>query len=340
VTALRIVIVGATGNVGTSLVEVLADDPAGHELIGVARRKPAKGTFPEATWLNADIRHGPLADIFRGADAVVHLAWAIQPSHDGTELRSTNVDGSRRVFQAVAEAGVPALVYASSVGTYGPGPGRRRVAEDWPPTGIPSSFYSRHKAEVEALLNAFEREHPQVRVVRMRPSLIFKRAAGLEVAGLFLGPLIPRLIASSHAIPFVPAHPRLRFQTVHTGDVAQAYRLALLSDVRGAFNIAAEPVLDGPGLARLLDARAVPVPAALMRGLAWATWKLRLQPTPPGWVDMGLSVPLMDCSRARNQLGWEPSRTSAEALLELLAGIRDGETAGTPATAGHGAARI
>ena len=334
---MRIVVVGATGNVGTSVLRAL-ERAGGHDVAGVARRPPREAGGID--WIRADIRWDDLETAFRGADAVVHLAWAIQPSHDIGWLRAVNVDGSRRVFDAVARAGVPSLVYASSVGAYATGPVDRRVDESWPATGIPSSFYSRHKAEVEAMLDAFETDQPSVRVVRLRPGLIFKRQAGAEIAGLFLGRLVPRLLASPRLIPVVPEHPRLRFQAVHSLDVGEAYRLAVESDERGAFNVAADPVLDGRVLARTLDARAVPVPAAVMRGAAWATWKLRLQPTPPGWVDMALGVPLMDWSRARERLGWEPSRTSVEALLDVMAGIRERATAGTPSTAGHGAAPV
>jgi nucleoside-diphosphate-sugar epimerase len=186
----------------------------------------------------------------------------------------------------------------------------------------------------------FEDEHPAIRVVRLRPGLIFKRQAGAEVAGLFLGRLVPRLLANPRLIPVVPNHPRLRFQAVHSLDIGEAYRLAIESDERGPFNIAADPVLDGPLLARTLNARALPVPAAVMRTAAWATWKLRLQPTPPGWVDMALGVPLMDWSRARERLGWTPRVTSVDALLDVMEGMRQGSTAGTPSTAGHGAAPV
>jgi UDP-glucose 4-epimerase len=334
---MRIVVVGATGNVGTSLLAALQQQGT-HDVAGLARRPPRDAGGVD--WIRADIRHDDLEAAFRGADAVVHLAWAIQPSHDLATLRSVNVDGSRRVFDAVARAVVPSLVYASSVGTYAAGPVNRRVDESWPATGIPTSFYSRHKAEVEAMLDVFEEEQPGVRVVRLRPGLIFKRQAGAEIAGLFLGRIVPRLLANPKLIPLVPDHPRLRFQAVHSLDVGEAYRLAVESDERGAFNVAADPVLDGPLLARTLDARAVRVPAAVMRGAAWASWKLRLQPTSPGWVDMALGVPLMDWSRARKRLGWEPTRTSVEALLDVMDGMREGATAGTPSTAGHGAAPV
>jgi nucleoside-diphosphate-sugar epimerase len=117
---------------------------------------------------------------------------------------------------------------------------------------------------------------------------------------------------------------------VHSLDVGDAYRLAVASDARGPFNVAAEPILDPDELARALDARKVPLPAGIARAGASLSWKLRLQPTPPGWLDMGLGVPLMDTARARTELGWEPRRTGVEALLELVEGMHDRAGVETP----------
>ena len=115
-------------------------------------------------------------------------------------------------------------------------------------------------------------------------------------------------------------------QAVHTADVAEAYRLA----VHGVFNIAAEPVLDARTLARAVDARVVPVPRAVARRAMDASWRLRLQPTPPGWLDMGLAVPLMDTTRAREELGWQARRSSLEAIRDVLSGIAAAEGEPTP----------
>src|SRR5690242_8234075 len=251
---MRVVVTGASGNVGTSLLRALGDDDRIDEILALARRRPSR-EVPKTEWRSADIERNDLETIFRGADCVVHLAWAIQPSHDLAALRRTNVDGSARVFRAAAEAGVPALVYASSVGAYSPGPKDRSVDESWPTKGTPTSFYSRHKAEVEALLDRFQAERPETRVVRLRPSLIFKRSSAEEQRRYFLGPLFPRLLARRGAIAFVPDIEGLRFQAVHSLDVGEAYRLAIVGDARGAFNVAAEPVLDPDTLARALGAR-------------------------------------------------------------------------------------
>jgi UDP-glucose 4-epimerase len=326
---MRVCVVGATGNVGTSLLAQLADEPALTSVLGVARRLPAL-EVPKTEWATADIAEDDLRPFFRGADVVVHLAWAIQPSRDGERLRRTNVLGSERLFGAVADAEVPALVYASSVGAYSPGPKNRLVDESWPTDGIRSSFYSRHKVEVERLLDAFERERPAVRTVRLRPALIFKRDAGAAVRRLFAGPFLPNPIAKPGRIPFLPDTPDLRVQAVHTDDVADAYRRAIVSDARGPFNVAAEPILEPGELARALGARLVPMRGRILRGLASATWRLRLQPTPPGWVDLALRAPLLDSGRALRELGWAPQRSATSALLELVEGIREKAGIDTP----------
>jgi nucleoside-diphosphate-sugar epimerase len=253
---------------------------------------------------------------------VIHLAWLIQPARDQSLLRAVNVEGSERLFQAVADVEVPALIYASSVGAYSPGPKQSLVDEDWPTDGISSSFYSRHKAEVERILDRFESEVPAVRVVRLRPALVFKGDAAEEIRRLFAGPFLPSPLLHRRLIPLVPRIRNLRFQAVHSRDVGKAYALAATKDVRGAFNIAAEPVIGSEELADALGARAMPIPAPVLRYLTELTWRLRLQPTPPGWLDMALRVPLMDTRRARDELGWDPQRSSIDALLELVEGMR------------------
>jgi UDP-glucose 4-epimerase len=326
---MRVVVVGATGNVGTSLLEALAEEPQVESVLGLARRRPRLAPA-RVEWAQADVARDELLPHLRGADCVVHLAWQIQPSRDLNRLWLTNVHGSARVFQAAAEGGVRAIVYASSVGAYSPGPKDRRVDESWPTHGVETSFYARHKAEVERLLDAFERERPGIRVVRLRPGLVFKREAASAIRRLFAGPFLPSPLVRPGLVRFVPDVPRLRFQAVHSRDVGDAYRRAVVSDARGACNIAAEPVLDPPELARLLDARTIKVPVRAARAVAAATWRLRLQPTPPGWLDLALGVPLLDTTKAREELGWTPTRDAGEALLELMGGLRDSAGAPTP----------
>lgn len=339
---MRVVVVGATGNVGTSVLESLEPETRVDEIVAVARRAPAKA-FARTTFTAADITSSDLGPILRGADVVVHLAWLIQPGRTEAITHRVNVVGSERLFRAAVEANVPALVYASSVGAYSPGPKDRLVDESWPTEGIRSSFYSRHKVAVERQLDRLEGEQPAMRIVRMRPGLIFKADAATEIRRLFAGPFLPRALLRPELIPVVPDVDRLRFQAVHSLDVGDAYRRAVLSDARGAFNLAADPPIGPPELAEILQARPVKLPRAVLRGAAAATFAARLQPSEPGWVDMAFAVPLLDSARARRELDWEPTRTGTEALTELIDAMRQGTDYETPplarATSGPGRIR-
>jgi UDP-glucose 4-epimerase len=326
---MRVIVTGASGNVGTSVLEALGQEPAVEEIVGLARRVP-EIEMPKVRWVGADVVSDDLVPVFSGATAVVHLAWAIQPGRDESVTERINVEGSRRVFDAVARAGVEAIVYASSVGAYSPGPKERQVDESWPVDGIPTSFYSRHKAAVETLLDAFELREPEVRVVRLRPGLIFKAEAASEIRRLFAGPFLPGFLVRKQLVPLIPRVPRLRFQAVHSRDVGEAYRQAVVRDVHGAFNVAAGPEIGVKELCEFFGARSFPLPARALRGAADLSWKLRLQPSPPGWIDLALGVPMMDTSRAREALGWEPTVSSLDALDELLRGMRNAEGSPTP----------
>ncbi|NBE94013.1 NAD-dependent epimerase/dehydratase family protein [Nonomuraea sp. KC401] len=320
---MRVVVVGATGNVGTSLVRALAADSGVSSIVGVARRLP--GWRADSTdWRQADVASDDLVRIFDGADAVVHLAWLFQPTRDPATTWRANVLGSMRVFRAVAEAGVPALVHASSVGAYSPGAKDRPVDESWPTHGWPGAAYGREKAYVERVLDVFEHDHPGIRVVRMRPGFIFQRVAATEQRRLFGGPFVPRRLIRPGVIPFVPDIPGLRLQVLHARDAAEAFRLAVTKDVRGPFNLAAEPVLDPYDLAEMLGTRTVRVSSQMARAAVAAGWRLRLVPASPGLLELALSIPLMDVRRARDVLGWTPEYSSQEAMGELFRGLRDG----------------
>ncbi|HEX5525995.1 MAG TPA: DUF892 family protein [Solirubrobacterales bacterium] len=326
---MKVVVTGATGNVGTSTVEALGQSPEIEEIVGLARRAPSR-EMAKTRWVEANVLIDDLAPIFEGADAVIHLAWAIQPSRDAVTLERINVEGSRRVFEAVAAAKVPKLVHASSVGAYSRGPKDREVDESWPTEGTPTSFYSRHKVAVERQLDRFEADNPETRVVRMRPALIFKDEAATEIRRLFVGPFLPSFLLRRGLLVALPRIDRLRFQAVHSEDVGQAYLRAVLADVKGAFNLAAEPPLSTGELAERMGVRSFPVPPRVVRRLADLSWRARLQPTPPGWLDMALNVPMMSSERARAELGWEPRHSGIDALEELLGGMREGHGDATP----------
>lgn len=309
---------GATGNVGRSVVEALAERDEVSEIIGLAGA--------------ADIADSDLGPAFRGADAVVHLAWAVQPTHNLGKLERINVEGSRRVFEAVATAKVPKLVYSSSIVAYSSAPRDRLIEEDWPLGGSETSFHARYKAAIEGHLDEFESVAPNTQVVRLRPALTCRGDAAVELCRLLAGPFIPDFLLRSGLVPAIPRLSGLCFQAIHTSDLARAYALATIRDVSGAFNLAAGPLLSTDDLAAALNLGTFPLSFPLARRLVDLSWRLRLQPTPPDWLDMAMELPLVSSQRAARELGWEPQVTAIEALADLFAGLRsDPNGAAAPA---------
>jgi UDP-glucose 4-epimerase len=328
----HIVVTGATGNVGIRVVAALAARPEVDSIVGVARRAP-DWHLAKVSWTEADVRTADLEAVVRGADAVVHLAWAFQPSHQPAVTWDVNAVGTSRLLDAVARSGVPAVVVASSVGAYTPWPtfdGKEPVDESWPTDGYSPAAYTREKAYVERMLDAFELQQPDCRVVRLRPAFLFQAPASPEQLRIFGGPLVPARLAGRVRLPFVPALPGLVFQAMHTEDVAEAYVAAVLSDVPGPFNLAADPVIDATVIADVFGGRPLPTPAGPVRAALAAAWRARLIPAPPDLFDYFLRVPLMDTTRARTELGWKPLRSAREALADLREGLADPQGFPTP----------
>lgn len=327
---MRIAITGASGNVGTALLRRLAET-GDHEVVGLARRPPGSGPVAEAArWTAVDLTDplsaSVLAGAFAGADAVVHLAWGFQPSHKTGYLEELGVGGTRRVLEAVAQAGVPHVVHMSSVGAYSPKRDDRPVDEIWPTGGVRSSWYSRAKAAAERLLDSHEAEHDTT-VTRMRPGIVGQSQAGSSLMRYGVPALIPR--AALDWLPVLPLDRRLAVPMVHADDVADAVVRALERRASGAFNLAAEPPVTAERIAEALGARLVDVPRAAVRAAVTVSWHARLQKVDPGWIDLGYAVPLLDTSRAQQELGWSPSVDAIGVLEETLAGMRHGASGST-----------
>lgn len=327
---MRIVIIGATGNIGTAVLRRLQRSEAVTEVVGVARRQPDQRAEPYrgVDWHLVDVSVAgsvpELTGLLDGADAVLHLAWLLQPNHRERAIWSTNVDGLRRVLRAAEKAAVPHVVVVSSVGAYSRGPKHTRVGEEWPTGGVHTSHYGRQKAVDERLLDAFEQAHPDVVLTRVRPGLVFQRDAANEMVRYFVGPLLPVRWLGRVRIPVLPMPAQIASQAVHADDLADAIVRIIERRAPGAFNVAGEPVLDPRALAEVLGARrVVPVRLAVLRALVWLSWKLRLQRSDPGWIDIAANVPIMSTERARTELDWVPRHTSTDALREVLDGLAE-----------------
>lgn len=329
---LRVVVTGASGNVGTGVLRALTAQLPEAEVVGVCRRPPTHGQpYQRVRWHSVDLSSPnaatELGPAMRDADVVVHLALAVQPVRDEDYLHRANVVGTRSVLDAMIDAGARQLVYASSLGIYAPRSGTPGpVTEDWPTTGQATSVYSRHKVQVEAMLDVFETEHPEITVSRFRPTVVVQREAAWLIRNLYLGPVVPKSaleMLRRRELPVLPLPAHLQLQFVHADDVGDAVVRLTTQRARGSFNIAAD-VLDTAALAGLVGARPVDVPPRIVRTVVSALSALRIVALTPGWYDVAFQTPQMDTSKAREVLGWVPKRSSIECARELIEGLADG----------------
>jgi nucleoside-diphosphate-sugar epimerase len=331
---MRVVVVGGSGNVGTALFRRLRSEPD-IDVVGISRRRPPRSEpYDHAvSWHEVDIANPnatePLRRAMSGADAVVHLAWGFQPTRDPAYLQRVGVEGSARVLEAALQAGVPHLVHQSSVGVYAPKRDDQPVSEDYPTTSVPASPYSRHKAAAEAHLDDVARTRPgAITVARTRPGFVLQADAGAAIARYGLPGYLPSGLLRH--IPVLPLPNRLVIPVVHATDLADAIARIVRRKATGAFNLAADEPLRRDDIAKVLGARQVEAPAAVLHYAIDLTWRLRLQPLDVSWIDLAFSVPLLDTSRARTILDWRPRVAADRALAETIEAMAAGRGISSP----------
>jgi UDP-glucose 4-epimerase len=338
---MRIVVTGATGNVGSALLRRWQGSE--HDVVGVARRQPEPGSPLAAdgrmTWVRLDLADPDqalsLRDVFDGADAVVHLAWALQPMHDRGYQRRVNLGGSALCLAEAVTVGVPHVVVASSIGAYSPRRHDGFVDETYPTGGIPSCGYSQDKRVLEGLIRDLVGEgvgggsdKPRTRIATIRPALVGQRQAGSQMVRMGL-PLLTPAATLTH-FPYFLLDRHLGLQAVHADDVAQAVDRILTLRADGPFNLVGDGVLGPEQVAAAFGARFLPLPWQATRAAARIPWSLRLGPLDPSWITMAHTVPRVSARRAREELGWAPRHTAIQVLTELAEGMAHG---GSDATA-------
>ena len=332
---LQVAVTGPTGTFGFGLVPLLEASPRVSRIIGIARRPfdPALHGWSKMTYRQGDVRDpAALQEAFADCDVVVHLAFMITGNADAETIRAINVDGTLNVFRAAREAGAERFVYASSVAAYGFHPDNPvGMTEDWPVRPAARLFYAREKAEIEHLLGEEAERAPEPALYLVRPPIVLGPNA-MGAKGTLPGPVAGvgrRLLDAVTSLPVpVPVFaPSVPVQLIHEHDVGQALLKCVLGDgPPGAYNIAADDVLTGADIVRELGLAPLPVPSRLVHGAARMAAALPKPPfTPPAadWIEAASHPAIMDTSKAKHELGWEPEYSAIEALRATLDGSKE-----------------
>jgi nucleoside-diphosphate-sugar epimerase len=329
---LQVAVTGPTGTFGFGLVPLLQASPRVSRIIGIARRPfdPEEHGWSKMRYREGDVRDpDALKEAFADCDVVVHLAFMITGNADARTIRAINVNGTLNTFQAARDAGAQRFVYASSVAAYGfHSDNPVGMTEEWPTRPADRLFYAREKAEIEHLLEEEADEAPKPALYLVRPPIVL----GPHAMGAKGG--VPEPVAGAGRrvlnfltrlpVPVPVLAPNVPLQFIHEHDVGQALLLCVLGDgPPGAYNIAGDGVLTGADIVRELGLAPLPVPSRLVHGAARAAAALpRPRFTPPAadWVEAASHPAIMDTTKAKEQLGWEPEFSAIEALRATLDG--------------------
>jgi len=306
---LKVAVTGAAGFLGRSVLRRLVEDPAVEAVLGLDLVKP-EFDHAKYSFRPADVRRADFREILAGFDAVLHLAFIVQPPKKMpmSVIDEINIEGSRRVFEGAAGAGVRKIVHASSVAAYGVrADNPELLTEDSPLRPNENWYYSRSKGRVEVVLDDFQVRHPEIIVIRLRPAI-------------FLGPGIENSVGKSLSLPFLVCFDRnIRMDLCWLDDVAEAFRLALPYDRSDAFNLSGGSPLTMDELGRLAGKRVLRLHRSVV------LFFLRIARTlgiigkgELEWMEVAVTHSLcVSAEKAKEKLGWKPRFDGAGAYLEF-----------------------
>jgi len=301
---MKVAITGVAGYFGRKIMERLERNDEVEKVVGISRRK-YEHSFTKLDYHRMDVRSDKLEELFakNEVDAVVHLAFILNPIHNKKEMRSIDIEGAKNVLEASKHAGVKKIIMTSSTTVYGTWPDSPVYTEESPVRPHPTYYYSRHKVEIEKMCNAFNND---IALTIFRPCLVLGPTTEQFYSKLLHWPILP-LVGGSN--------PEMQF--VHEDDIGRAYEFFLMNDHEGIFNIVGEGTITWKEVIETAGKRAVKMPDSVVYPLLKALWGLHLVGIPPEILDF-VKYRWVASGEKAKKVGFAPQYTSKEALLSFL----------------------
>jgi UDP-glucose 4-epimerase len=302
---MRYVITGGSGYIGSRLVDLLErrDDT---EKIVICDVAPPKGYRPHTEFERVDVRdREAVRSVLERVrpDALVHLAFILNPSHDEHFAYNVDVNGTHNVLEAASQVGTQQVLVTTSGVAYGafadnPVP----LTEDDPVRGVAGFSYARDKTESDRLCQLWALNHPDRVMTIVRPCIVF---------GPNVDNYLVRLWTKQPFAVDVGGTIDRDIQFVHEDDVVEAITLLLLGRHAGAYNVAGDGLMTNRECAELIETKIRKMPLPVYRALARVMWRLRQAEAPPGAIEFALHSWLLSNEKLK-RLGWTPKHSSRE----------------------------
>lgn len=296
----RVLVTGASGYLGTLVVEALR----GQTIIATDVGEP-KPQAAGVTWHRLDVRDPEAVMALFMAErpeVIVHLAAIVTPPRGAPLTLAWDVDvqGTRNVLEAAVRAGAHKIIVTSSGAAYGyHADNPPQLREDDPLRGNEVFAYSHHKRLVEGLLAEYRGLHPELRQLVLRVGTILGARTKNQITAIFERPIVMGIAGASSPFNFV-----------WDEDVAAIIaRGARERELAGTFNVAGEGTMSLAEIAAAQRKPYVALPPGLVRGALGLLSRLGVAPYGPEQVMFLQHRPVLDNRRLVEELGYRPKPT-------------------------------
>ncbi len=310
---MNVLITGAAGCLGRAVTRYLVQQQNLNLYATDIRPSP----FEENSGLKYqafDIRHAEFLEWVEQIrpDCIVHLASVLQLSKHMNREQAFAIDvtATEALLAKAAAIGVRKFIVTTSGAAYGYHPEnvKEEILETWPLRGNKDYFYSDHKRQVEALLERYLQDHPQMKQVVFRPGAIVGPGFDGPVVNLLQQKVITGLVGCDSPFNFIWSE-----------DVAGYVYEAIHSDLTGTFNLSGKGTLSLPAIARKLNRLYVPLPAMLIKAALTVLRPLGLSQYGPEQVKFIQYRPVLNSEKLRQHFDYKAQYTSEEALDAFIA---------------------
>jgi UDP-glucose 4-epimerase len=288
-----VVITGISGRLGRIVARRLHHE-VGWNIVGLDRR-PMPNRPKDIELHQVDLRSKKARDVFRDADALLHLGVMHDPRARAQALYSWNITGTAKLLEYCQAHQVPKVVLLSSANVYGPRPDNPQfLTEDAPLLAAQRFPAMRDLVEVDHMVSTFLWKARETETVVLRPVHI--------VGPVHNAP--SNYLRIDHPPVLLGFDPMV--QLVHVLDVAEAIVQALAPGRRGIYNIVGPGQVPLSAILAELGRHPRRIPHPLAKPLMQLSFALGLSSFPVAELDFIRYVCMVDGRRATAELGFRP----------------------------------
>ncbi|NUS45635.1 MAG: NAD-dependent epimerase/dehydratase family protein [Mycobacteriaceae bacterium] len=311
-------VAGASGFLGNSLVARLARNPDVERVVAVDNRIPNKDLMRRmgrAEFVRADIRNPMIRKVIddNEVDTVVHAGLMSRPPSGGSRaaMKDLNVLGAMQLFAVCQKApSLRKVVLRSASAVYGGDPkDPAKFTEEMGARKRPSGAFARDAIEVEGYLRGLARRRPDLITSTLRLSPIIGPGLAARVGRYLRLPMTPTVLGRD-----------ARLQLLHEQDAYSALETATLAGPSGTFNVAGDGVLPLSQAIARSGRVEMPLPYTVFRGVGRALMGPMMREFADEQLDYFRYGCVLDTTRMRTELGFQPRWTTLQAFDDFVRG--------------------